>query len=237
MFKKSFLPMIAAVGLLSSGAAAQSMQSSPMPMATGGAMMHHSMMHHTMMHHSMMHGSMGEHGMPSGTAGGDGTPYTGAPDLQGAVSLVTAGGPPGSFSITQALTKLVGAAKADAEVDKLTKQYGKTRVASFVAVQNYAVDDAVKVATAGGVKFPKPMLHGAALASHVVKVGLEDGTYYEGVQLDHLVTHAIHEHVMDDIDHKYGRAADANYHRIADQAHYDLAHALGMTNVKLASYH
>jgi len=43
--------------------------------------------------------------------------------------------------------------------------------------------------------------------------------------------------VMDDIDQKYGAAADGNYHRIADQAHYDLAHALGMTNVKLAAYH
>ncbi len=42
---------------------------------------------------------------------------------------------------------------------------------------------------------------------------------------------------MDDIDQKYGAAADANYHRIANQAHYDLAQALGVTTVKLAVFH
>jgi hypothetical protein len=42
---------------------------------------------------------------------------------------------------------------------------------------------------------------------------------------------------MADIDAKYGEKADANYHRIADQANVDLAHALGVTSVKLAAYH
>jgi hypothetical protein len=55
--------------------------------------------------------------------------------------------------------------------------------------------------------------------------------------LDKLVSHAVHEAVMVDIDKKFGAAADGNYHRIADQAHYDLAQALGATSVKLASYH
>ena len=54
---------------------------------------------------------------------------------------------------------------------------------------------------------------------------------------DELVTHQIHEAVMNDIDKKFGAAADGNYHRIADQAHYDLAQALGVTSVKLAAYH
>ncbi|HEX3467552.1 MAG TPA: hypothetical protein VHT05_05685 [Candidatus Elarobacter sp.] len=184
----------------------------------------------------MMSGGM-EHGMPAGKAGGDGVTYTGAPDLQAAISLVTAGGPAGNFSIVKALTALAGAKTANAEVAKLTKQYGKAKVASFVAVQNFAVNDAVKIATAAGVTFPKPMLTGAALAKRVVGLGLVDGTYYEGTQLDHLVTHKIHEQVMDDIDQKFGAAADGNYHRIADQAHYDLAQALGVTSVMLAAYH
>ncbi len=178
-----------------------------------------------------------DHGMPQGTMGGDGTDYTGAPDLQAAISLVTAGGAPGSFSITTALASLVGADAAKAEVAKLTKQYGSAAVSSFVEVQNFAVDDAVKLATAAGVKFPAPTLKGADLAKRVVTLGLVDGTYYEGTQLDHLVTHAIHEHVMGDIDAKYGVAADANYHKIADQAHYDLAQALGVKTVKLAPFH
>jgi hypothetical protein len=182
-----------------------------------------------------MNGGM-EHGFARGQAGPDGTPYTGAPDLQAAVSLVVAGGPIGDFSLVKALTAMAGAATANAEVEKLTKQYGKADVASFVVVQNFAVNDAVKRAAAAGVKFPKPMLSGTTLAKRVVMLGLEDGTYYEGVQLDHLVTHGIHEAVMADIDQKFGTAADANYHRIADQAHYDLAQALGAKSVQLGPH-
>lgn len=187
------------------------------------------------MKHAM--GGTPDHGMPVGLMGGDGKDYTGAPDLQGAISLVTAGGKPGHFSLVAALTSMVGAATVKAEVAKLTAQYGAEKVESFVAVQNYAVDDAVKKALAAGVKFPKPMVHGKALAVRVVKLGLVGGAYYEGVQLDHLITHAIHEDVMDDIDTKFGTVADGNYHRIANQAHYDLAQALGAKTVKLAAYH
>ena len=154
-----------------------------------------------------------------------------------AVSLVVAGGPVGHFSIVTALTSLVGAGATKAEVAKLTKQYGAAKVTSFVKVQNFVVDDAVKQATAAGVKFPAPTLKGAALAKHITMLGLVNGTYYEGTMLDHLVSHAIHETVMVDIDNKLGAAADANYHLIADQAHYDLAQALGATTVKLAAYH
>ena len=175
-----------------------------------------------------MAGSM-DHGMPPGTAGGDGVTYKGAPDLQAAISLVTAGGAAGHFSLVKARDGAWPAPKvANAEVAKLTKQYGAAKVASFVAVQNFAVNDAVKIATAAGVKFPSPTLHGTALAKRVVGLGLVNGTYYEGTQLDHLVTNKIHEAVMDDIEQKFGAAADANYHRIANQAHYDLAQALGV---------
>ncbi len=219
---KKIIPLATAVALLAGTAAAGAQQmSSPAPMTSGSM--------------SSMTGP--DHGMPEGTMGGDGVAYTGAPDLQAAISLVTAGGAPGSFSITTALTSLVGADAANAEVAKLTQQYGSAAVGSFVEVQNFAVDDAVRIATAAGVKFPEPTLKGADLAKRVVGLGLVKGTYYEGTQLDHLVTHAIHEQVMGDIDAKYGVAADANYHKIADQAHYDLAQALGAKTVGLAAYH
>jgi hypothetical protein len=193
----------------------------------------------TPMSGSAMGGAMSsmDHGMPVGLAGADGVPYKGAPDLQAAISLVTAGGAPGHFSIVQAITALAGAKTANAEVAKLTKQYGAAKVASFVAVQNFAVNDAVAIATKAGVKFPSPTVHGTALAVRVTKLGLFNGTYYEGVMLDHLVTNGIHESVMGHIDGKFGAAADGNYHRIADQAHYDLAQALGAKTVKLAAYH
>jgi hypothetical protein len=218
---KKLIPFATAAALLA-GASAAGAQTSPAPAPMASGM-------------SAMTGP--DHGMPQGTLGGDGTAYTGAPDLQAAISLVTAGGTPGNFSIVTALTNLVGADAAKAEVAKLTKQYGAPAVSSFVEVQNFAVDDAVRIATAAGVKFPTPALKGADLAKRVVTLGLVDGTYYEGTQLDHLVTHAIHEQVMGDIDAKYGVAADANYHKIADQAHYDLAQALGAKDVKLAAFH
>jgi len=178
-----------------------------------------------------------DHGMPDGLAGGDGAMFDGAPDLQVASSLVAAGGPLGRFSIVAALTDFAGPTVANAEVAKLTKQYGQDRVTSYVIVQNFAVNDAVRVATAAGVVFPVAQLHGAVLAKDVVTLGLIDGTYYEGFMLDHVVSSKVHMAVMDDIDAKFGPVADANYHLISDQAHYDLAQALGASTVKLAAYH
>jgi len=227
MFKQVFASTTAAAAILACG----------MPVFAQHSMMKsgHMMMTKGSMYAGMKSGP--DHGMPAGKAGGDGVTYTGAPDLQGAISLVTAGGAPGNFSLVKAVTAMAGPTVANAEVAKLTKQYGSARVTSFVAVQNFAVNDAVKIATAAHVKFPKPMLHGAMLAKRVVGAGLVGGTYYEGTQLDHLVTNNIHEQVMNHIDQKFGTRADANYHLIANQAHYDLAHALGVTSVKLAAYH
>ncbi|MDQ2992960.1 MAG: hypothetical protein M3R30_09115 [Candidatus Eremiobacteraeota bacterium] len=221
MTRNMLLPIVAIAALLG---------------ATGGANAS-TMMKSGMMKSNLMMKSGPDHGMPVGLMGGDGVTYKGAPDLQAAISLVTAGGAPGHFSLVRALTALAGSKVAGAEVAKLTRQYGAKRVTSFVTIQNFAVNDAVRIATNAGVKFPAPMLHGAILAKRVVGLGLVHGTYYEGVQLDHLVTNKIHEAVMNDIDAKYGMTADANYHLIANQAHYDLAQALGVTSVKLARFH
>ncbi len=170
-----------------------------------------------------------------------GPAYTGAPNLAATSALVAAGGGAANFSIATALTSMVGADLTNKEVAKLTKQYGKANAASFIKTFDFAVKDALKVATAAGVKLPAPApLKGHALAAALVKAGLaSDNTFWEELQLDHAVSHKIHTQVMDDIDAAagYGKAADANYHKIADQAHYDLAQALGMKDVKLASFH
>ena len=224
MRKTAILPMLAVVAMLGT-----TLTASAQDKMMGGHMAG------KMKGHMMMTGP--DHGMPKGTMGGDGVTYKGAPDLQAAVSLVVAGGPIGNFSVVKAISAMAGPAVAKAEVAKLTKQYGAAKVGSFVAVQNFAVNDAVKHATEAGVKFPKPMLTGTTLAKRVVGLGLVNGTYYEGTQLDHLVTNTIHEAVMNDIDAKFGMSADASYHLIANQAHYDLAQALGATSVKLAAFH
>jgi len=107
MFKKALLPMLAAAAVL-----ANAMPSNADSMMSGKMAM-----------------SGPDHGMPAGTKGGDGPSYTGAPDLQGAISLVVAGGKPGHFSIVKALTVLAGPTTANAEVAKLTKQYGSAAAA------------------------------------------------------------------------------------------------------------
>ncbi|MFN2527290.1 MAG: hypothetical protein ABR584_01065 [Candidatus Baltobacteraceae bacterium] len=237
MITKKLLPALAIAAMLGTTISAGAMTKS-----MGGHMgmsKHMGMSGHMMMGTGIYHGmKMGpDHGMPDGTAGGDGATYSGKPDLEATISLVVAGGAPGNFSIVKALTALAGEKTASAEVAKLTKQYGSARVAKYVEVQNFAVNDSVRRATKAGVKFPKPMLKGTTLAKRLVGLGLLNGTYYEGYFLDHVVTNAIHEAVMSDIDHTFSPAGDANYHLISNQAHYDLAQALGATSVKLAAYH
>jgi len=164
--------------------------------------------------------------------------YTGAPALNVTASLVEAGGGADNFSIATALTNMVGADTVNAEVAKLTKQYGKDKVDSWITVFNFAVNDALAIATKAGVTLPKSDLSGKDLAATLVKAGLDKhGTFYTEYMLDKAVSHKIHDQVMDDIDAKYGSVADSDYHAISNQAMVDLAHALGYTKVKLADFH
>lgn len=208
---------------------AQTTMSSPMPMSPSSSMQGGSMMKGGSM-------SMSEHGMPPG---GDGYTFKGKPDLAATISLVKAGGGPTSFSVAKALTAMVGPALTTAEINKLTKQYGASAVKRYVTVQNFAVQQAAATAIAAGVKFPNSNISGHALAARLVMLGVpgNNGAYYTGTMLDHLVTNKIHEATMDAIDAKYGKGADANYHKIGDQAFYDLAQALGAKSVKLAAFH
>jgi hypothetical protein len=164
--------------------------------------------------------------------------YTGAPALEVTASLVSAGGGADHFSIGTALGEMVGPKLTKAELAKLTRQYGGSRVKRFVTVFNFAVDDSLKIATAAGVTLPEPHLTGNALAATLVKAGRDSkGTFWTGYLLDKAVSHKIHVAVMQDIDGKWGMNADRDYHRISNQAHYDLAKALHVPGVRLASLH
>ena len=163
--------------------------------------------------------------------------FEGKPRLDVTAALVRAGGGPGKFSTAKAVTAIAGKSLTQKEVAKLTKQYGKDKVASWITVGDFAVADALKLATAAGVKLPSSKVTGKALGGKLVKLGLSKDTFYVELMLDTLLTHGIHNKVMDDIDAKFGQAADANYHKISNQAYVDLAHALGMKNVKLADFH
>ncbi|MBV9868757.1 MAG: hypothetical protein JO316_25650 [Abitibacteriaceae bacterium] len=163
--------------------------------------------------------------------------FPGQPALPVAASVVAAGGGPTHFSAAKALTAMSGAKVTQAEVAKLTKQYGAANVTTWLKVFDFVVADAVQVATKAGVKFPPGHLKGKALASTLVKTGLDHNTFYIELLLDKMVSHRVHEKVMDDIDTHFGPTADAQYHRISNQAMYDLAHALGAKQVKLCTFH
>jgi hypothetical protein len=167
-----------------------------------------------------------------------GPSYTGAPALTVTASLIRAGGGPAKFSAGKALNAIAGPKLAKAELAKLTKQYGAKRIGTWVAIFDFAVKDAVKRATAAKVKLPKGNLKGAALGAALVGAGLDkNGTFYVEFMLDKALSHTIHMQVMDDIDAKFGEPADADFHRITNQAMVDLAHALGKKDVKLPNFH
>lgn len=165
--------------------------------------------------------------------------YTGKPMLKVTASLVAAGGGPANFSTAKAVTAIAGADLTNKELAKLTQQYGKEKVDQWVEVGDFAVADALKVATAAGVKLPKANLTPKKLGPELVKMGIDKktNTYYVEYMLDKLLSHGIHDKVMDDIDAKFGEAADASYHKISNQAYFDLAQAMGMKKVKLADFH
>ena len=163
--------------------------------------------------------------------------YTGAPALTVTASLIEAGGGPEGWSFVKAVTSIAGEKTANAEVAKLTKQYGKTRTGRFVQVFDFAVADALKIATSAGVTLPKGNLEGKALGAALIGAGEDSkGVFYTEFLLDKALSHGIHMKVMDDIDKKFGEPADKDYHRISNQAHYDLGKALG-AKVKLAKLH
>lgn len=190
------------------------------------------------MHQSSMHdSSMGMNTMGTNRFGGP--VYDGKPALSVTVALVVAGGGPEHFSLVTALNHMLDKKTVNAEVSKLTKQYGAKRVGYWVKVMNFYVDDTLRIVKAKGIKLPPPTkLQGTELAKTLVKAGTDSqGTFWAGYLFDHAVSHPIHNQLMNDADAKYGAKWDSNAHAITNQAFYDVAHALGDKRVKLAPYH
>lgn len=166
--------------------------------------------------------------------------YNGEPELTTTAALVEAGGGAENFSFSAALVSMLGEKTVNAEVAKLTKQYGKDEVHTFITGMDYAVKDALRLATAAGVTLPAAPadLHGVALANALVTAGTApDGAWWSGYLFDKTLTHAIHNQVMNNINTKVSVQADRTTHKILNQAMFDVAHALGHKQVKLASLH
>jgi hypothetical protein len=152
--------------------------------------------------------------------------YTGKPALQVTLSMVMAGGGPSNFQTVTLLKTLTGN-KFNAEVGKLTKQYGKTKVGNFITIFQFIVADTLKIVKQKNIALPKtpaPDPHnGPALAAALWGAGQTGSGFNVEVMLDRAVSHPIHVQVMKDIDAKYGIAADADYHAILNTAMHDLA--------------
>lgn len=154
------------------------------------------------------------------------TSYVGKPKLGTTVAMIVAGGGPKNFQTVQLVGSLAGPL-ASAEVGKLTKQYGASNVKSFLDVFKFVVDESVAKVTAAKVALPAPDADarkgGKALSAALYRLGVNDDKPWDvEYMLDNLVTHGIHVAVMNDIDTKYGRSADANYHVVLRQAMLDL---------------
>lgn len=168
-----------------------------------------------------------------------GVAYLGQPALPVTAALVKAGGGAANFSFAAALVSMLGEKTVNAEVGKLTQQYGKQAVHTFITGMDYAIKDGLKRATEAGVTLPAPAdLHGVELAKTLVKAGTTpDGTFWSGYLFDKAISHPLHNQVMDDINTNISYEADLTTHKLLNQAMYDVAQALGMTEVKLATLH
>ncbi|MEO5813279.1 MAG: hypothetical protein ABIU96_01215 [Rhodanobacter sp.] len=166
--------------------------------------------------------------------------YTGEPALAATAALIKAGGGADNFSFQTALVSMLGEETVNAEVAKLTKQYGAEEVKGFVDGMTFAVKSAIKQVTDAGITLPEAPadLKGADLAKALVKAGTApDGTFWAGYMFDQALSNKIHVAVMVDIDQAVGHAADESTHKILNQAMFDVAQALGMKDVKLAPLH
>lgn len=159
--------------------------------------------------------------------------YTGKPALQVTLSMILAGGGPQNFNTVTLLKGLTGD-KFNAEVGKLTTQYGKDKVGNFLQVFNFVVADSLRIANEKHVTLPQtpsPDPHnGPALAQALWTAGQTGTGFNVEVMLDRAVSHPIHDQVMTDIDKKYGIAADADYHAILTTAMHDLASLYAFPN-------
>lgn len=181
-------------------------------------------------HHAHTNGPMNMFGGPI---------YTGEPALAVTAALVKAGGGAENFSFAKALVVMLGEETVNAEVTKLTQQYGENEVKTFISGMDLAIEYSLKHATAAGINLPEPADHsGIDLAKTLVKAGTApDGAFWSGYLFDKAISHKLHNLVMVDINTNAGYVADKVTHKILNQAMYDVAHALGMTDVKLAKLH
>jgi hypothetical protein len=162
-----------------------------------------------------------------------GSVSTSAPNLQTTLALVIAGGGPADYKTTTLVGVLAGP-NANAEVAKLTKQYGAPTVKEFITTFDFVIADALRLVKENGIALPATPTpdptDGKALSAALYTAGVDSttGTYNVEYMLDSLVSHPLHVQIMKDIDAKYGVKADATYHIALLQVMQDLKAAYSL---------
>jgi hypothetical protein len=162
------------------------------------------------------------------------TIYNGAPDLHLALAVVIAGGGPKDFQAAKLVGVLAGPA-TQAEVAKLTNEYGAANVQSFLATFTFAIDDVLRIVTEQKIPLPNNPIpdpsDGGKLSAALVHAGtMPNGRYDVGYMIDRMISHNLHIALMRDINEnpKFGPKANANFHIILTQAILDLKAAYGL---------
>lgn len=160
--------------------------------------------------------------------------FTGSPTLPLTLSVVIAGGGPGNFDSAKLVGVLAGPL-TDAEVKKLSGQFGSDNVGSFLKTFNFVIADALRLVKQNNVALPSTPLpaptDGKALSAALYTAGVTpSGRFDVEYMLDHLVSHPLHLQIMDDInnDPALGPKADGNYHAVLTQAVLDLKTAYNL---------
>jgi len=160
--------------------------------------------------------------------------FTGTPTLPLTLSVVVAGGGPANFDSAKLVGVLAGPL-TDAEVKKLSGQFGSDNVTSFLKTFNFVIADALRLVKQNNVALPSAPApaptDGKALAAALYTAGVTPaGNFDVEYMLDHLVSHPLHVQIMDDInaDPNLGTKADGNYHAVLTQAMLDLKGAYNL---------
>ncbi len=160
------------------------------------------------------------------------TVYHGFPHLHLTMAVVDAGGGAGRFDSHRLMQRLAGS-QAASENDKLIRQYGAARVASFYDVFTFAVDDALKKAHNMLIPLPRTAqpdpAASSALASALYHAGMTpNGRYDVGYMLEVLMSHQIHHDIMGDMDKHFTPAVNADFHVILTTAMHDVGREYGV---------
>jgi len=146
--------------------------------------------------------------------------YLGPPQLALTRAVIDAGGgSPATFHTTALIATLEGS-NAAAEEAGLVHRFGQDAYDQFLAASDFAIQDGAGLAAARHVAIPAKAVPPAgdhkALAAALAAAGTYDkqGDFDIEYMIDHLLSHPIHEVVMDDIDAKLGKRADAYYHAV-----------------------